>query len=64
MRDAGRLDETYEDHFGMPASVGGTVIHVTLHNEMHRSEVIHMLTRLGLDEPPEVDHLLWEHVAS
>jgi uncharacterized damage-inducible protein DinB len=61
-RDGGRLDETFQDHWDMPASLGGTIVHVALHNEMHRSDVVHMLTRIGVHEPPEVDHLLWEHV--
>lgn len=62
-RDEGRLDETYEDLYGLPPSIGGTIIHVAMHNEVHRSEIVHMLTRIGVpDEPPEVDHLLWEHV--
>jgi uncharacterized damage-inducible protein DinB len=65
LRDEGRLEETFEDHFGMPPSFGGTIIHVTLHNEWHRSEIVHMLTRIGVhEEPPEVDHLLWEHVVN
>ena len=64
-RDEQRLDETFVDHFGMPPSIGGTIIHVTLHNAEHRSEIVHMLTRIGVhDEPPEVDHLLWEHVVN
>lgn len=62
-RDEGRLDETYEDLYGLPPSIGGTIIHVAMHNEVHRSEIVHMLTRIGVpEEPPEVDHLLWEHV--
>lgn len=61
-RDERRLDDTFEDHFGMPPSIAGTIIQVAMHNEVHRSEVVHMLTRIGLHEPPEVDHLLWEHV--
>ena len=62
-RDEGRLDETYEDLYGLPPSIGGTIIHVAMHNEVHRAEIVHMLTRLGVpEEPPEVDHLLWEHV--
>jgi uncharacterized damage-inducible protein DinB len=61
-RDEGRLDETFKDHWDLPVTLGGSIIHVTLHNEMHRSEVVHMLTRIGQHEPPEVDHLLWEHV--
>jgi uncharacterized damage-inducible protein DinB len=61
-RDEQRLDDTFIDHYGMPPSIGGTIIQVTMHNAEHRTEVVHMLTRLGLHEPPEVDHLLWEHV--
>lgn len=62
-RDTGRLDKTYEDLYGLPPSIGGTIIHVAMHNEVHRSEIVHMLTRIGVpEEAPEVDHLLWEHV--
>lgn len=61
MRDEGRLDETYIDHYDVRKSVGGTVLHVVLHNAEHRTEAVHILTRLGLPGPIEVDHGLWDY---
>jgi hypothetical protein len=36
-------------------------VHVVLHNEGHRVEIIHILARLGQPEI-EVDHALWDFV--
>jgi uncharacterized damage-inducible protein DinB len=61
-----RWDETYVDLLDAPPrrkSYGGTIAHVITHNMHHRSEVIHMLTRLGLPEVPEGDLLGWEQQA-
>jgi uncharacterized damage-inducible protein DinB len=62
VRDEGRLEETFVDHFGERMTFGGAILHVVLHNAEHRVEAVHMLARLGLPEPPEVDHGLWDHV--
>ncbi len=59
-RDEGGLDDTFVDHFGGSMTVGAMAIHVVLHNAEHRSEVIHILTRLDVPDIPEVDHALWE----
>ena len=39
---------------------GGAVLHVITHDMHHRSEVLHMLSRLGLEDLPEGDLLGWE----
>ena len=59
-RDDGRLDETFTNRFfDSEHTVGGTILHVALHDEWHRSEVAHILQRLGVDVP-EVDQALWD----
>ena len=62
LRDDEVLDELFTDHFDDQQSYGAAVIHVLLHNEGHRTEILHLLSRLKEDEPPEVDHALWDHV--
>ena len=61
MRDDGRLDETFVDHYDVRKSMGGTVLHVVLHNAEHRTEVVHILGRLGVPDVPEVDLGLWDY---
>jgi uncharacterized damage-inducible protein DinB len=61
MHDEQRLDDTFVDHFGGKMTFGGAILHVVLHNAEHRAEAVHMLTRLGLPVPPEVDHGLWDY---
>ena len=56
LRDERRLDDTFIDHYAVRKSFGGTILQVVLHNEEHRSEVLHILQRLGLPNVPEVDH--------
>ncbi|MFW6075153.1 MAG: DinB family protein [Chloroflexota bacterium] len=60
LREENRWDETFVDHFGGNTTYGGGILHVVLHNEGHRTEAVHIITRLGVDEPPEVDHGLWD----
>jgi uncharacterized damage-inducible protein DinB len=48
VHDDGRLDETFNDHYGYSQSLGATVIQVMHHNAQHRSEVRHMLVRLDV----------------
>jgi uncharacterized damage-inducible protein DinB len=55
LRDEGRMDETYIDHYDVRKSMSGTILHVVLHNAEHRIEIVHMLARLGVGEVPEVD---------
>lgn len=62
VRDEGRFDETYPDHFGQPMGFGGAILHVLLHNEGHRVEALHILQRLNVSDLPEVDHGLWDFV--
>jgi uncharacterized damage-inducible protein DinB len=59
-RDEQCLDDTFVDHFGGQMTYGGAIVHVILHNAEHRSEVLHILERLGLPDLPEVDHALWD----
>jgi uncharacterized damage-inducible protein DinB len=63
IRDADRLDDTYLDVLDKPPrwkTYAGTILHVITHNHMHRSEVLHMLQRLGLSDLIEGDVLGWE----
>jgi uncharacterized damage-inducible protein DinB len=61
--DQGRWDATYvdvPDDPPRPKTFGGTIAHVITHNRHHRAEVIHILTRLGLENVLEGDVLSWE----
>ncbi len=60
VHDEQRLEDTFVDHFGSQMTFGGAVLHVILHNAEHRSEAVHILGRLGVPDPPEVDHGLWD----
>lgn len=59
--DEDRLDETYLDHYDYPQSFGATILHLTIHNAGHRSEILHIFARLGLQDLPEADPTEWEH---
>lgn len=61
LRDEGRLDETFTDAYDGEVRYGAGIVHVTLHNEGHRVEIVHILARLGLPDI-EVDHALWDYV--
>ena len=61
LRDEGRLDDTFLDRYGIRQSFGGTVIQIILHNAGHRSEVLHILQRLGVPDLPNGDPQEWEH---
>lgn len=56
-----RLEETFTDHFDGQLTFGGAILHVILHNDEHRTEVLHILGRLGVADLPEVDHALWDY---
>jgi uncharacterized damage-inducible protein DinB len=61
--DQGRWDATYVDVLDdppRPKTFGGTIAHIITHNMQHRAEVIHILTRLGLEHVLEGDVLSWE----
>ncbi len=62
IRDAGRMDDTFEFPSGGSMTYGGAILHVILHDEDHRTEALHILQRLrGPDLPEiEVDHGLWD----
>ena len=57
----GRQDEVFLDAHGYPQTKGFTVLHVILHNHMHRGEILHMLQRLGVGDLPEGDPQEWAH---
>src|SRR3954449_13106654 len=42
VRDEGRLDDTFLDHHGLPMTYGGAILMVILHNEAHRTELVHI----------------------
>jgi uncharacterized damage-inducible protein DinB len=60
-QDDGRLDETFEDHFDYPQSIGATILQVLFHNAQHRSEIRHMLVRLDVPQDLDYDPQEWEH---
>jgi uncharacterized damage-inducible protein DinB len=67
IRDENRLDELWLDVLDEPPAVksyGGAIAHVITHNMHHRSELLHMLARLGLDGLPEGDALSWEQTVA
>jgi len=58
-----RLDEIFSDHYDYPQSFGATIPQVCYHNAIHRSDLRHMLVRLGLDIRGDYDPQEWEHHA-
>lgn len=62
-RDEDRLESTFTDGWGEQMRYGGAIVHVILHSQEHRSEILHILQRLGLSDLPEIDHGLWDHVS-
>jgi uncharacterized damage-inducible protein DinB len=60
-REEGRLDDTFR-HAMFPSThtISSAILHVSLHDEWHRSEIAHILQRLGVDPVPEADHALWD----
>lgn len=62
IRDEGRLDDTFIDHYGVRKSLGGTILQLYHHNAQHRAEVRHMLERLGVAELWDYDPQEWEYV--
>jgi uncharacterized damage-inducible protein DinB len=63
VRDEGRMEDLFVDSYGERLRYGGAIVHVILHNAEHRTDALHILSRLGLPEVPEVDHALWDHVS-
>jgi uncharacterized damage-inducible protein DinB len=62
LRDEQRLDDTFVDHYAVRKSFGGTILMVVEHNTEHRTEVLHILVRLGVPDLPEVDLGVWEYI--
>jgi uncharacterized damage-inducible protein DinB len=62
LRDQRSLDETFVDHYGVRKSFGGTILMVVEHHVEHRAEALHLLTRLGVPNLPEVDLGVWEYL--
>jgi len=63
VRDEGRENDHWIDVLDSPPrekTYGGGILHVITHNMHHRSEVLHILARLGLQDLPEGDLLSWE----
>jgi uncharacterized damage-inducible protein DinB len=61
IQDEQRLDETFIDHYEVRQSLGATIIQLLHHNAQHRSEVRHMLERLGVTDLWDFDPQEWEH---
>jgi uncharacterized damage-inducible protein DinB len=56
-----RLDVLFPDVHGHSQAIGGTILHLVYHNVIHRSEVQHMLQRMGVDFGLDRDHQEWEY---
>lgn len=66
IRFAGAWDVLWVDILDDPPAektYGGAILHVITHNMHHRSEVMHMLHRLGVEDVIEGDVLSWEAAA-
>lgn len=61
LRDADRLAQTFVDHYDVRKSFGGTILMVIEHDAEHRTEVLHILERLGVPNLPEVDLGVWDY---
>lgn len=61
--DQGRENETFVDHLDSPPrekSFAATILHLATHGMHHRSQLLWMLRRTGLNDLPEGDALSWE----
>jgi uncharacterized damage-inducible protein DinB len=61
-----RLDDLWIDVLDNPPTqktYGGAIVHVLTHNHSHRTEILHILERLGLTNLIEGDVLGWEQHA-
>lgn len=61
IHDEQRLDDTFLDHYEVRQSLGATIIQLLHHNAQHRSEIRHMLERLGVPDLWDFDPQEWEH---
>ena len=57
-----RFDDTFIDSWDQPQTYGAAILHVILHDDEHRQEILHILNRLGVENVPEIDHALWDFV--
>ena len=57
-----RFDDTFIDRWDQPQTYGAAILHVILHDDEHRQEILHILNRLGVEHVPEIDHALWDFV--
>jgi uncharacterized damage-inducible protein DinB len=57
----GNLNGIFTDHHNFPQSYGGTILQVMVHNVEHRSDIRHMLVRLGVQNLIDGDLQEWEH---
>jgi uncharacterized damage-inducible protein DinB len=67
IRDQGRFDDLWIDTLDNPPrskTYGGAIAHVITHNMHHRGELLHMLSRLGVQSLLEGDVLSWEDTIS
>lgn len=64
LRAEQRLDDIFLDHHDYPQSIGGTIVNVVHHNAHHRSEVRHILVRLGVPVRLDGDPQEWEHLTN
>jgi hypothetical protein len=55
-----RFDDIFTDGWGEPQTYGAGILQVILHDEGHRTEILHILNRLGVENVPEIDHALWD----
>jgi uncharacterized damage-inducible protein DinB len=62
LQEEGRLDDTFVDRHGVTQSFGGTIAQIILHNHGHRTEILHILQRLGVRNLPDGDPQEWEHI--
>jgi uncharacterized damage-inducible protein DinB len=63
IHDEHRLDDTFIDHFAVRQSLGATIVQLLHHNAQHRSEIRHMLERLGVTDLWDYDPQEWEHAS-
>ena len=63
IREIRRYNAMWTDTLDDPPtqkSYGGAIIHLVTHSMHHRSELLHIMARLGLTDLPEGDVLSWE----
>ncbi|HVU14177.1 MAG TPA: DinB family protein [Phototrophicaceae bacterium] len=59
----GRLDDLWRDVLDNPPkqkTYGGVIGHVITHDMLHRSECLHIMQRLGVNDLPEGDLMGWD----